>query len=271
MTKKSKFGKLLLLLALLPRNPTEVYDRLTAILETRWEKMRAKPPHHGSMPLREALEQYGTTVKNTIAPILEEKPLKDIEAEVLGNIQAVEAKGPFLISHNADISLARFCYVMVRTRMPDVVIETGVAYGLTSAFILQALTANGKGELWSVDLPPLAYDPDSYVGVLIPTRLRGPWHLCRGSAVRCLPDLLKSVRNVDLFIHDSLHTYRNITKEFELVWPFIRPGGILMADDIEGNRAFVDFVMKVNPSLYGVIREEKKESLFGFLVKNGAN
>jgi predicted O-methyltransferase YrrM len=38
---------------------------------------------------------------------------------------------------------------------PNIVLETGAAYGVTSAFIVQALEVNRKGTLISVDLPPL--------------------------------------------------------------------------------------------------------------------
>jgi hypothetical protein len=33
------------------------------------------------------------------------------------------------------------------------VVETGVAHGVTSRFILEALSRNGDSHLWSIDLP----------------------------------------------------------------------------------------------------------------------
>ncbi len=41
---------------------------------------------------------------------------------------------------------------------------------------------------------------------------------------------------MDLFLHDSLHTTRNMRREFETVWPSLRAGGLLLADDVERNR-----------------------------------
>jgi hypothetical protein len=41
----------------------------------------------------------------------------------------------------------------VRSLKPRVIVETGVASGLSSAHILRALAANGTGTLHSIDLP----------------------------------------------------------------------------------------------------------------------
>jgi hypothetical protein len=34
-------------------------------------------------------------------------------------------------------------------------VETGVAHGITSRFVLEALARNGSGQLWSIALPPM--------------------------------------------------------------------------------------------------------------------
>jgi len=47
-------------------------------------------------------------------------------------------------------------YALVRVFQPEVVVETGVGPGGSSAFILNALERNGFGHLYSIDLP--SYD-----------------------------------------------------------------------------------------------------------------
>lgn len=59
-------------------------------------------------------------------------------------------------------------YVICRTVRPNVVIETGVASGLSSAYILQALEDNSSGRLYSIDLPDA--DTEAMLGVVL-TRL----------------------------------------------------------------------------------------------------
>jgi hypothetical protein len=45
-------------------------------------------------------------------------------------------------------------YSIVRAYKPEIVVETGVAHGVTSAFLLCAMHENRKGHLYSIDLPP---------------------------------------------------------------------------------------------------------------------
>jgi len=52
------------------------------------------------------------------------------------------------ISYEAGILL----YAMVRALKPEVVVETGVANGVSSSFILKALDRNSRGRLYSIDL-----------------------------------------------------------------------------------------------------------------------
>ena len=47
-----------------------------------------------------------------------------------------------------------------------------------------------------------------------------------------LPKVLQGVEKVDLFLHDSVHQYDFMMKEFETVWPKIPVGGLLLADDV---------------------------------------
>jgi predicted O-methyltransferase YrrM len=68
-------------------------------------------------------------------------------------------------------------------------------------------------------------------------------------------------------MHDSLHTYRNMTQEFERVWPALRPGGVLISDDLESNSAFLDLSMRSDVALSVVMKGQDKDSLFGIAVK----
>src|SRR5439155_326535 len=52
-------------------------------------------------------------------------------------------------------------YAIVRELRPRVAVETGVCNGVSTAFLLLALEANGFGELHSIDLPELAAETGS--------------------------------------------------------------------------------------------------------------
>jgi len=144
------------------------------------------------------------------------------------------------IIHDADFGLADFCYALCRAMRPNLVLETGIGYGVTSAFILQALALNDRGELWSIDLPSLGAEDQA--GIFVPPELRGRWRRFRGRTRRMLPRVLKKADAIDLFLHDSLHTARNMNFEYAAAWPKLRSGGILLSDDVHRNSAFQDFV-----------------------------
>jgi len=155
--------------------------------------------------------------------------------------------------------------LICRLLRPRLVVETGVANGVTSAFILRALAENRHGSLHSVDLPPLGGDFHGSVGRLIPDRLRGRWQLHVGSSRRELPKVVDG-NAVDVFLHDSVHTYRTMSWEFATVWPNLRSGGVLLSDDVQDNKAFEEMRTR-GVGFWRVVREQDKPFLFGIAVK----
>ncbi len=145
-------------------------------------------------------------------------------------------------------------YAVVRTLRPKVVVETGVASGVSTTLILQALSLNREGELYSIDMPnldPLARLPNGKEpGWLVPEDLRKRWHFILGLSRDKLGPLLQELGSIDLFLHDSEHSYENMLFEFELAWSFLKKGGVLLADDITANNAFKDFVRMKKPAYW---------------------
>src|SRR5437660_3242899 len=123
-------------------------------------------------------------------------------------------------------------YAVVRAFKPEVIVETGVASGISSAHILRALAANGSGTLYSIDLPnvqegsvlPQGRPP----GWIVPDSMRGSWRLQLGDARSLLPALLTALGRVDLFLHDSDHSYEHMAFEFAQAVPRLADGGLLM-------------------------------------------
>lgn len=146
-----------------------------------------------------------------------------------------------------------YLYAFCRHYRPNIVVETGVHYGGSSAFILKALAQNDSGHLYSIDLPDQSYQRDDLwiqhdalpylntTGYAVPSNLRTRWTLITGEARRELPRLARDLGRVDLFHHDSNHTYDHMYFEYQTIWPFIKEGGILASDDVIWNQAFGDF------------------------------
>lgn len=135
-------------------------------------------------------------------------------------------------------------YVLCRIFKPKIVVETGVANGYSSAFILQALQKNGSGKLYSIDLPNQSgqeLGKNRSIGWVIPESLKDRWSLIIGSTQDKLEPLLKGLKNIDIFYHDSDHSYQNMMYEFKKADEYLLPGGIIVSDDITDNDAFDDF------------------------------
>jgi predicted O-methyltransferase YrrM len=252
----------------------EIADRLAGHFDLCFDLLFARPPAYETVSWEDALRDLEAHL-GRMKDVLEEPALAEVEENTRRLLGEIRHKDPFCPRWAADSLLARCCYLACRLLEPAVVVETGVAYGVSSAFILKALGENGRGVLHSVDLPPLRQRYDEFWGIVVDEMLKTHWSIHRGSSERVLPGLLEEVGIVDLFLHDSLHTYRNMRREFETVWPCLRAGGVILADDVERNRAF-DELQRKEPALWRVVRDRQEHPLhtgavpravFGIAVK----
>ena len=171
----------------------------------------------------------------------------------------------------------RFGWCLTRHMRAKNVIETGVAHGFTSRFILEALERNGSGHLWSIDRPPLQRSKlHEQIGMAVGGRFPHRWSYIRGSSRRRLPGVLSQVGEIDLFVHDSLHSEHNVRFEMDQAWAALRPGGAIVVDDIDDNRGFRNFTQSFSghqsiiceaEPLHPDLRRFNKKGLFGIILK----
>lgn len=154
-------------------------------------------------------------------------------------------------------------YTVVRARQPEIVVETGVAHGKSSAFILLGLEHNGYGQLYSVDVPAtgeVTLDGSNTSlsgrepGWLVPDGLRHRWSLTLTDSLEFLqfqlPQLIATHSpgsSVSLFLHDSLHTFDHVDAELRLISPLLsRPAAVCVDNvDMPGGRAFEEYLTKL--------------------------
>jgi predicted O-methyltransferase YrrM len=144
----------------------------------------------------------------------------------------------------------KLLYLAARVQRPRVAVETGTFNGAGTSFLLAALEANGAGRLLSFDVSaardalgipiPAGRTP----GWLVPERLRGRLELVLGDTRRTLAPRLAAEREIELFVHDSLHTTRQMLFEYRAGWRHLARGGLLVSDDVFWNPAFWMFTKR---------------------------
>jgi hypothetical protein len=216
--------------------------------------------------------------------------LSDLWRQVMEELEAKGIRpGPesFGSWNDGDAGFVRAIWCLTRHLKPTNVLETGVAHGVTSRFILEALDRNDSGRnesgrnvsghLWSIDLPPLERAWREQVGAAVGPRFRDRWTYLEGSSRRQLPGLLSRLGQIDLFIHDSLHSERNVRFELDRAWRALKPGGVLVVDDVDANWGFRTFdhsfpghqslICEAEP-IRPDARRFNKKGLFGIIFKD---
>lgn len=169
--------------------------------------------------------------------------------------------------NDGDRAFAEAIWCIVAHLRPAAIVETGVAHGLTSRVVLEGLERNGNGHLWSVDLPAVDSRLHPEIGMAVPKDLRSRWTYVQGTSRERLPQLLAELRELDLFVHDSLHTGRNTRFELESAWAVLRPGGVAVVDDVDRSLGFRAFVDESGPSAWLAARHVLGTGLWGVAVK----
>jgi predicted O-methyltransferase YrrM len=236
--QQGAFHKYRLLLKLLFSHPSEFSDRVKTAVEGIASPPKSAAAANG-LDLASMLDLSSKYLGLPLNGFHQEPAAAEIREHIAASRERLNRPAAAAV-HDADAGLPDFCYAISRALRPRVVVETGVGSGVTTAFILQALAANGDGHLWSIDLPPIG--AEEFAGSFVPQNLRSRWTLLRGRSRDLLPRLLRDLPAPDLFLHDSLHTARNMTFEFNAVWQKMAAGGALLSDDIHMSHAFARFI-----------------------------
>lgn len=198
--------------------------------------------------------------------------LKEIELHVEQNLKKLKnekypsKKKPYPTDYSINSDSRKCLYYLCRILKPKNIVETGVAYGISSAYILQALENNKFGTLHSIDSIFRPWQTEEMIGSIIPKKLKSRWKLIIGKSTEKLEKILDDINNLDIFIHDSSHTYENMMFEFNIIIKKIKKNGIIISDDIIDNDAFYDFTIANNVKKY-IVKVKGNQGL-GIIIKN---
>jgi methyltransferase family protein len=249
------------------RDPIEAYERARDQIAERREQ-------HDEPPSYAPDERWSETLRELIGARAGEA---DPDAEFDGVWRDVErafeelrlpfGRATFGGWDDGDPALARAAWSVVRRLRPSVMVETGVGRGVTTRVILEAMARNDHGHLWSIDVPPLLERSlADETAAVVPATTTNRWTFVRGSSRRRLPALLDQVGHVDVFLHDSFHTARNLLFEWEKAFSRLRRPGALLADDVHRNVALAEFTREHSTLEPVVCRHDDGVGLFAVLV-----
>jgi len=217
-----------------------------------------------------------TTAENALAKIypnhiIDDKTFVELENHIDSFINLKKelkypsVENPYPIEFGLGKNVCRMLFYLVKCSQPDIIVETGVANGFSSSYMLLALDSLNKGKLISIDYLVMPWHTKEKVGQVIPETLR-KWHeLIIGNSMIELEKLKTSKKQFDIFMHDSSHTYQHMMKEYQMAWPHLKIGGFLLSDDVSQNDAFLEFAAQVSSD--PIIIKKEKGDHFGILKK----
>lgn len=221
--------------------------RVVRALPGEWRQRRGKTPWT-EVDFDDDWYEHLHNVIGAPWPCTEAQQLHGLLADVSGLLSARglgSGRHTYGWYSDADLELCTAIWCTVRHIRPEVVVETGVAHGISSRVILEALSKNGRGHLWSIDLPhPFDHRLHQQTGVAVTDSCRSRWTYLEGTSRNLLPTLVAEVNKVELFIHDSLHTAKNTIFEMEQAASVMPPGGVMLVDDIRGHDGFATFARR---------------------------
>lgn len=134
---------------------------------------------------------------------------------------------------NAGNNLATFLIDCVRKSHPKVILETGVANGV-STLVIQDAIGKRDIEFHSIDTNILCAEIN---------KDSKKWyfhHLEGRNLKRQFEKIVGEIPKVDLWVHDSDHHYIWQSFEYKIALEKLNPGGILVSDDVDFSKAWAE-------------------------------
>jgi predicted O-methyltransferase YrrM len=213
--------------------------------ETDFEQLGLKPMILDSQNINEILD-----FQNVIAISDEYNLLRDSWIEKFSAPRSQFFKQVFDLGDS--MGLLVYCYV--RLMNPQRVIETGVAAGVSTSIVLEALRRNeNDGELVSIDIT-------EKVGEVIPNHLKENWSLevlSKRNHKNSLVSLLIANQNCEVFLHDSNHSNDWQIFEFTTALDELKNCSVLFFDDVAP--LLVGYVKRNHPEIRIYILNEGRK------------
>lgn len=113
---------------------------------------------------------------------------------------------------------------VIMQEKPRVMIETGVESGYSTEWFLTSMDKVGIGHLFSCDPAPSGFYEANPI-------IHPRFTFMKEESYTALDKIFGQMGPIDLFLHDSCHTWECQTFEYEWAWGHVKSGGIIASDD----------------------------------------
>jgi predicted O-methyltransferase YrrM len=201
-------------------------------------------------------------VSNTVKPVSTNSVLDRIVQTgrtILPSGDEVEATG------YVDPSCGALLQEVIRAVRPAVAVEVGLAFGISTLYILEALKETGGDKLIGMD--PAQHDNHWRGGGMHNIRQAGYeslYEFHESASQQVLPKLAAEGQRIDFAFIDGWHTFDHTLIDFFYIDQILKVGGILVFDDVSYPpiRRVCDFILTNRDyDLYDCVRLKTNNSL----------
>lgn len=208
-----------------------------------WTNLTSNITPHNRRELVEFVHLLTDADRETVAGFMieaeEDRTLND-------HVSATVGATPYYSWADKDVRIGKRIgwYAMIRAIKPAVVVESGIDKGLGSCVIAAALLRNkaegSPGLLYALDIEETS-------GWL----LGGPYNEVVEHRIGDSHDTLKNLeRPIDLFIHDSNHSYDHERGEYGIIRDNLSKYALILSDNSHECTALMDFAAELGKSYH---------------------
>lgn len=207
----------------------------------------------------EWLSDNAIDIKNYCIDIDERLWIESKEFELNLNNLAQKNIPDDILQKMGGAGACQLLYFLVRKMNLNVIIESGVSLGYSSATILEAIKKNGNGKLYSSDFPyPGLKNSENYIGILVPEELRSDWVLKTKGDKYNLPEISEIAGEVDLIHYDSDKSFSGREFALRVLENNIHRDTIIIMDDIHENEHFKELVDRFTSRPFKIFKFKNK-------------
>lgn len=164
-----------------------------------------------------------------------EEAANEVLKRMLGEHTTVDLKGQTRrVTGGVSSEEVEFIQSLIVDRKFETCVETGVAYGISTVAICQALSVHGDAcRLYGIDPCQYSDYDGAALAALKECGLTAFFELLNGPSHEMLPGLLARKVKIDLAFIDGWHTFDYTLLDVFYADKMLRPGGVLLIHDMD--------------------------------------